>query len=190
MIAKLPRIRRSTPDDLMKLNLETKAELVNGEIVPIMASGGIPGVVAVRILRKLADFVDDFGKGYIHADNIGCVVPVLSSGRESFVPDVGYYDLDPSTLTMKYIQGFPAFAVEVRSDGDYGRTAEREMAAKRADYFEAGTQIVWDVDPIDKVVRVYRTAHPDTPEVFGLGQTVSAEPVLPGWSLSVDRIFA
>ena len=40
---------------------------------------------------------------------------------------------------MKFFQGAPVFAVEVRSEGDYGPRAEREMAAKRADYFAAGT---------------------------------------------------
>ena len=57
---------------------------------------------------------------------------------------------------MRFIEGAPTFAVEVRSDNDYGAAAEAEMAAKRADYFEAGTQIVWDVDPIAETIRVYR----------------------------------
>lgn len=34
--------------------------------------------------------------------------------------------------------------------------AEREMAEKRVDYFAAGTLVVWDVDPEDEVVHVYR----------------------------------
>ena len=33
-----------------------------------------------------------------------------------------------------------------------------------ADYFEAGTQVVWDVDPIAECVHVYRAAAPDQPE--------------------------
>ena len=56
----------------------------------------------------------------------------------------------------------PVFAVEVRSEGDYGPAAEREMAAKRADYFAAGTKVVWDVDLLsDDVVRVYRADSPE-----------------------------
>ena len=39
-------------------------------------------------------------------------------------------------------------AVEVCSKGDYSDAAEEAMAAKRADYFEAGTLVVWDVDPL------------------------------------------
>ena len=39
------------------------------------------------------------------------------------------------------------------------------MAAKRADYLEAGTLVVWDVDPIAESVHVYRAAAPDQPKV-------------------------
>ena len=46
---------------------------------------------------------------------------------------------------MRFIEGSPDFAAEVRSENDYGDDAELEMAEKRADYFAAGTQVVWDV---------------------------------------------
>ena len=53
------------------------------------------------------------------------------------------------------------FAAEVRSDCDYGTKAERAMADKRADYFAAGTLVVWDVDVLkDEIVRVYRASDP------------------------------
>jgi hypothetical protein len=40
---------------------------------------------------------------------------------------------------MRFIEGPPTFAVEVRCENDYGPSADDEYAAKRADYFEAGT---------------------------------------------------
>jgi Uma2 family endonuclease len=84
----------------------------------------------------------------------------------------------------------PTFAVEVRSENDYGDAAEVAMAAKRADYFEAGTAVVWDVDPINELVRKYRREFPDHPTVFARGQDADAEPAISGWRLAVDRIFA
>ena len=60
------------------------------------------------------------------------------------------------------------------------------MAARRADYFEAGTLVVWDVDPIAECVHVYRAAVPDQPESYSRGQEVDAEPVVPGWRVAVD----
>ena len=64
------------------------------------------------------------------------------------------------------------------------------MAAKRADYFEAGTTVVWDVDPMSDLVRKYRADFPDQPIVFARGQEADAEPAVPGWRMAVDRIFA
>ena len=88
------------------------------------------------------------------------------------------------------MDGAPAFAAEVRSPEDFGPAAEADIAAKRADYFAAGTQIVWDVDPIrEKVVRVYRAGQPDQPSVYRSGDAAEAEPVFPGWRLAVAELF-
>ena len=68
--------------------------------------------------------------------------------------------------------------------------AEREMAAKRADYFAAGTKVVWDVDLLsDDVVRVYRADSPQTPKIYRRGETAEAEPAVPGWMFPVDELF-
>ena len=47
---------------------------------------------------------------------------------------------------MKFAEGAPVFAVEIRSENDRGPAAEGRLATKRADYFAAGTLVVWDVD--------------------------------------------
>jgi Uma2 family endonuclease len=67
---------------------------------------------------------------------------------------------------------------------------DREYEDKRKDYFFAGTQVVWDVDPKAETVTVYRLADPLTPVVFRRGDTADAEPAVPGWRLKVDDIFA
>ena len=82
------------------------------------------------------------------------------------------------------------FAVEVRSEGDYGPRAEREMGKKRADYFAAGTLVVWDVDLLsDDVVRVYRASDPNTATTYRNDQIAEAEPAVPGWTMRVDDLF-
>ena len=92
---------------------------------------------------------------------------------------------------MGFFKGAPVFAVEVRNEEDYGPAAEREMAAKRADYFAAGTLVVWDVDLLsDDVVRVYRNGDAEPPAaVYGRSQTAEAEPAVPGWTMPVDDLF-
>ena len=109
--------------------------------------------------------------------------------RQSFSPDVAFFIGERPG--MKFFQGAPVFAVEIRSENDYGPAAEREMAAKRADYFAAGTLVVWDVDLLgDDTVRVYRSTDPDTPTVYRRGQTAAADPAVPGWTMPVDELFA
>src|SRR3954470_20499371 len=133
---------RATLADLERTS--GKAELIGGRIVHLMPTGLRPNLVAGRIYRSLADHVDATGRGVALTDNMGFVVPELPSGRESFSPDVAYYGGPFSVDDMRFIQGAPTFAVEVRSEGDSGPAAERAMAAKRADYFAAGTSVVWD----------------------------------------------
>jgi Uma2 family endonuclease len=91
---------------------------------------------------------------------------------------------------MKFFEGAPAFAVEVRSERDYGRRAEQALARKRADYFAAGTLVVWDVDLLsDDVVKVYRASDPEHPTVYRRSDIAEAEPAVPGWSMPVDNLF-
>ena len=91
---------------------------------------------------------------------------------------------------MRFLVGPPVLAVEVRSENDYGVVADASRAAKRGDYFEAGTLVVWDVDPIADRITKYRFDAPDHPEVFVRGQTADAEPAVPNWNIAVDAIFA
>lgn len=178
---------RATLDDLLRA--PGKAELIGGVVVHLMATGHRPNLVAGRIFRRLADHADSSGRGIAYTDNIGFAVPELSTGRESFSPDAAYYTGPLPADRMKFVEGPPDFAVEVRSEGDYGPAAELAMATKRAEYFEAGTLVVWDVDPVANVVHRYR-AGVAAPAVFGAGTEADAEPAVPGWRLSVDWLMA
>ena len=180
--------QRATIADLLKV--PGKAELIDGRIIHFMATGHRPNVVAGRIFRSLADYADNSGRGIAYTDNMGFSVDELASGRESFSPDASYYTGPLPSNRMKSVHGAPDLAVEVRSVEDYGPAAEREMAAKRADYFEAGTLVVWDVDPRAGEVRVYRSDAPEQPTVFVAGSEAEAEPAAPGWRISVDWLMA
>jgi Uma2 family endonuclease len=178
---------RATLDDLYRV--EGKAELIDGRIVHYMASGDLPSLVAFEIATNLKEHTKRTGRGKAYADGVGYAVPEMASGRESFSPDASYYDGPHPANRMRFIEGVPAFAVEVRSENDYGADAEAEMAAKRADYFIAGTLVVWDVDPEAETVAVYRASAPTEPIVIRRGGTADAEPAVPGWQMKVDDIF-
>jgi Uma2 family endonuclease len=184
MVVKLPR---ATLDDLYQV--EGKAELIGGRIVSHMAVGHRPNQVAGRVFRSLGDYCDQGKCGLAYTDNMGFAIPELPSGRESFSPDASYYDGPLPANRMRFIEGPPTFAVEVRSENDYGPAAEAEMAAKREDYFAAGTVAVWDVDPVAETIALYRATDPPTPIRFRRGDNAHAEPAVPGWTVNVDWIF-
>ena len=184
----LPTTRPATLDDLAKV--DGKAELIDGRIVRQMATGYEPSRAAFRIVRSLDDHAGLTGRGVAFADNTGFAIPKLPSGRESFSPDASFYIGPLPSNPMRFIQGAPTFAVEVRSDSDFGPAAEKLMAAKRADYFLAGTLVVWDVDLIGRCVRKYRADSPDQPSVFIQGEQADAEPAVPGWRIDVERVFS
>ena len=137
--------REATVEDLYHVPENGKAELVNGELVLMSAAGGLHGYVAGEIFASLHDYAKRTGRGIALPDNVGFIVNLPH--RRSFSPDVAFWNGAP--LTRKFPEGAPIFAVEVRSDEDYGPAAERAMAAKRADYFAAGTLVIWDVDGLD-----------------------------------------
>jgi Uma2 family endonuclease len=180
------RRREATVDDLYRVDEDVKAELVNGELVVMTPGGGLHGYVCARICASLVEYARRSRCGVALPDNVGFIVNLPN--RRSFSPDSAFWTGAP--LTAAFIEGAPIFAVEVRSTDDYGRTAERAMAAKRADYFAAGTLVVWDVDLFDQqVVNVYRSTDSEAAVSYGRGARAEAEPALPGWSLPVNDLF-
>ena len=180
-------LKKATLQDLARV--PGKAELIGGRIVHFMPTGFLPNRIAAVIFMSLENHTRAVGRGVSLTDNVAFAVPELPSGRESFSPDAAYYDGPLPQNVMDFIPGPPTFAVEVRSKGDYGNAAEAEMAAKRADYFLAGTKAVWDVDPIARRIHLYRADAPDRPITFQPGQMADAEPAVPGWRMAVDEIF-
>lgn len=174
----------ATIEDLYKV--DGKAELVNGELVHMSPTGGTPSMAAREIAFSLRDYERRTKSGYAVTDNAAFVVNLPH--RKSFSPDAAFY---VGEITMKFFEGAPVFAAEVRSEGDYGPAAERTLEQKRADYFAAGTQVVWDVDLLsDDVVKVYRADDPENPAVYRRGESADAEPALSGWKMPVDDLFA
>lgn len=185
-MAKVPE-RRATLADLH--HVEGQAELIGGRIRRHPFHGFKPGRIIFEIACGLDEHAGSTGRGEVFTSTLAYAVPELPSGRESFSPDVSYYEGPLPANPMAFIQGPPTFAVEVRSENDHGPAAEAEMAARRLDYFEAGTLVVWDVDPEAELIRSYRSDDPGRPTTFGRGQVADAEPAVPGWRLAVDAIF-
>jgi len=176
---------RATIEDLYKVEGEGNAELVHGEIVYMPPVGDEPNGASLNVAFSLRAYEKRTGRGRAYGDGAGFHVHLPH--RESFGPHAAYH-FGPRT-GMRFIEGAPVFAVEVRSEHDYGPAAERAMAAKRADYFACGTQVVWDVDlQSEDVIKCYQASDPDHPVIFRRGDIADAESAVPGWRMAVDDL--
>ncbi len=177
----MPTRTQATIDDLYRV--PGKAEIVNGELVLKSPTGDLPNTAAFEIAISLRAHAKRTGIGRVYTDNAAFIMD-----RRSFSPDAAYY-IGPRTRG-KFLDGAPIFAVEVRSEGDYGPRAERAMAEKHRDYFAADTRVVWDVDVLkDELVRAYRASDPENPSIYRRAEVAKAEPAVPGWTMPVEEIF-
>jgi Uma2 family endonuclease len=176
---------QATIEDLYRIPDNGKGEILNGEVVLMSPTGDMPGRAGGAIYVSLRANERQAG-GRAYPDNVGFRVNL--ENRKSFSPDAAFYV--GTSAGMKFLDGAPVFAAEIRSENDYGSAAEIEIAAKRTDYFAAGTLVVWDVDLLSvDVVKVYRAADPDNPKTYRRGEFAEAEPAVPNWRMPIDELF-
>ena len=157
---------RATLEDLYAA--PGKAELVEGELVLMSPTGDKPGWAGDEIFFSLRSYVRMISFGRAVSDNKGFLAHLPN--RRSFRPDAAFYTGRPGD--MKFFPDVAVFAAEVRSENDYGPKAEEAMAAKRADYFATGCQVVWDVDLLSvHVACVCWASAPDNPTRYRHGET-------------------
>ena len=177
---------RATINDLYHVPDDGKAEIVNGELVLMSPTGDMPSRAGGAIYLNLRLYEGKVA-GRAYPDNVGFRIHLPH--REYLSPDAAFYTGKPAG--MKFLEGAPVFAAEVRSEGDYGPIAEKALKEKRADYFAAGTLVVWDVDLLGTdVIKAYCATDPDNPTVYRRGEVAEAEPAVPGWRMPVDDLFS
>ncbi len=77
----------------------------------------------------------------------------------------------------------PDLAVEILSEGN----TDEEMNRKLKDYFQAGSKLVWYVDPRTRTVRVYTS--PRKSVLLTEADTLDGGKVLPGFALPIKQWF-
>ncbi len=175
----------ATVDDVVAIrNRERRiCELVDGVLVE-KTMGFRESVFACVLIQILKNYVDQHRSGLIAGpDGMMTLAPGLVR-----IPDVSFVSRDqfpsgrPGNEPVPRL--IPNLAVEILSPGN----SPAEMDQKLRDYFAAGSQLVWYLDPSDRTVRVYRS--PENFIVLDESGTLDGEEVLPGFRLPISEWFS
>ncbi|ETW99375.1 MAG: hypothetical protein ETSY1_15260 [Candidatus Entotheonella factor] len=130
--------------------------------------------------------------GFVKQHNLGLVTGAdgmvrLASGLVR-IPDVAFISWDRLPGRRVPVEPIPGLApnlvVEVLSESN----TAGEMARKRREYFTAGVQVVWLIDPDARTLEVFVSA--DQSVVLDERQTLDGGSVLPGFTLHLHDLFA
>jgi len=158
-----------TIDDMYHLPKDgQKYELVDGDVL-VSPAGVLHGEIALKIAHIIATFLDDHPIGKLYGENVGLIFPTgnLRSPDAFFV------------RTEK----LPGGAVEVLSPAD----STRQVLNKIGEFLECGVPLVWVADPGTRTVTAYQSL--SNVQRFTAKDTISAEPVLPGFTCLVSGFF-
>jgi len=173
----LEEVKQLSPD-------EQPGELVRGVFVPMSKPTVRRGSLVAHIARLLDAFAGGKGLGEVVAGDSGFVL----SREEELLrgPDVAFISkerIPPEGLPDDWWEGAPDLAVEIVS-----RTQNaHELARKALDYLQAGTKMVWVVDPESRTVAVYTP--PNQIRILCEGEDLDGGDVLPGFRIKVGDLF-
>jgi len=173
-----------TADELLHVRIPDKrVELVRGRLVVREPAGLRHGRVAMELARLLANYVDDRGMGRVYAAETGFTV--ARDPDTVRAPDVAFIRRDrlPDPEPLGFPDLAPDLVVEVLSPGD----RPGEILATVADWLSAGTRLVWVVDPLRRVARVYRQDGSET--IVTAEAALEGEEVLPGFACPLETIL-
>jgi Uma2 family endonuclease len=175
----------ATEQDVEDLNAHEDRlyELVDGVLVE-KAMGFRESLLAGVLIQVFRNFLEAHRLGIVSGpDGTMRFAPRLVR-----IPDVAFLSWDrfpDRRIPSEPIPDLaPDLAIEVLSKSN----TKREMQRKRRDYFQAGTRLVWEVDPKARTVVVY--TDPKNATVFQENETLEGGEVLPGFTLPLSQLFA
>jgi Uma2 family endonuclease len=158
-------------------------ELVDGVLVE-KAMGYCESLLAILLGRILLDFVEPRNLGLVSgADGSMRLFPGLVR-----IPDVAFASWDRFPDRKVPTEPIPSLApdlvIEVLSESN----TKREMERKRGEYFSSGVRLLWEIDPVPRIVTVY------TPDggvaVLDSSQVLDGADVLEGFTLKLSDLFS
>lgn len=167
------------------LNKELGIELASsGDLLILPLLGGEAGIRNAALTARLGEWVGKDGSGLGFASSTLFTLP--NGAKRS--PSVSWARNERwQQLSEKEQEQFPPicpdFVVELRSPSDSLRTLKKKMQ----EYVENGAQLGWLIDPSEKKVYVYRPQ--SAVERLDDPQTISGDPLLPGFTLDVQSLW-
>jgi Uma2 family endonuclease len=159
-------------------------ELVAGELRVMSPSGWRHGGVAANIASILGHFIRKHELGRSFGAETGFL---LKRNPDTVrAPDFAFIakdNLPEREPTEAFWPGAPDLAVEVLSPGD----TLGEVDEKIAEWLTAGCAAVWVIDPNLQTVTIYQSTA--NVVVKTAGEALQGDPVVPGFSCSVDEFF-
>ncbi|HWE04461.1 MAG TPA: Uma2 family endonuclease [Tepidisphaeraceae bacterium] len=183
LLAQPPAQVRYTPDDILRLEEEGLYELVDGRLVEKSMSS-LANETAWIIGGRLFIYLLEKPLGVIFNEQTFKCFPNDAGGIRR--PDLAFVSAEklPRVEEDGHVTAVPDIAIEVISPND----KIDELEEKIEDYFSAGVKIVWAVNPKFRWVRVHRLDAPLAE--FRETDTLTAEPVLPGFAILVRDMLA
>lgn len=172
-----------TADELLRTHLADKrVDLVRGALLVREPAGYLHGEITATLSKLLMDHVDARALGRVLAAETGFKLQTdpdtVRAADIAFIRRARLPDPRPT--------GYPALApdlvVEVLSPSD----RPGDTLAKVGDWLNAGTALVWLIDPERRVARVYRADGTET--VVPADETLDGEEVVPGFSCGLGLI--
>ncbi|MDP2389308.1 MAG: Uma2 family endonuclease [Acidobacteriota bacterium] len=182
---------RLTYDDLVAMFPEDDGvhrELIGGEIFVTPSAVTRHQRLSMRLALSLGNHLDLHpNQGEVFTARFDVVLTAF----DVVEPDVLVILGDQrNILTDKNVRGAPGIVIEILSPG----TRKRDLTLKRRLFDREGVREYWIVDPEGDNVAVYRRADDGS---FPLAATREARngetlmtPLLPGWQLALERLFA
>ncbi len=169
---------KMTLEEFLKSDLEGY-EYVKGELVPMPPTSGEHGRISVNLILPLGMYVRENRLGDIYVSETGFRVD-----ERVLVPDIAFLSIDHIPADLSKVFSIPPdLAVEVVSPTDTLLRIEEKAFA----YLEAGTQLVWVLEPRSKTVTVYRSETDIT--LLTRNDTLTGENVIEGFSCQVAELF-
>jgi Uma2 family endonuclease len=158
-------------------------ELVDGVLVE-KAMSARASLLAGVIVHLIWTFLNEKDLGVVFgADGMMRTFP-----DQVRIPDVSFFSWDRYSEDEVPDEGVSSFlpnlAVEVLSPGN----TKGEMERKLRDYFLAGIELVWVIDPKTQTAKAYTS--PEDVQRIGKTGCLDGGTVLPGFRLSLKDLFA